>query len=165
MRVSSAVEAMVRMVLPRFSPENQVLYINIDARLSLYKASEKEKKETRDIHLLFNRPGNYTKVFWHVVNNGIIHHDKIPKDGWDLKCDHDSCWTSDGLQSPLFDIRCKMMDAFKKEVRSELSWFVNFGMFSGVRVFEADIQKVPSADPYDRKYLITLGKQLKAIES
>jgi hypothetical protein len=163
MKVSDAVQNIVRMTLPRFSPENQVLWINIDARLSLYRDSGKEKKESRDIHLLFHRPGNYTKVFWHVVENGFTHLHEIPKDGWELKCDHDSCWTSDGLDSPLFKIRCEMMDAFKEKDRKEVSWHVGFSVFSGIKIFEAGLSKVESRDLFERRYLISLGKEVRSI--
>lgn len=167
MKVAEAVQTLVRMSFPRFSPKDQVLWVNIDARANYYGSDEgpfrTELKELRDIHILFHRPHNYTKVFFYVEKNDFVHLHNIPQEGWKLESDHDSCWTSDGLDTPLNKIYWDMRDEFPKDIHNKISWHINFSVFGGVKIFKADLNKI-KAQPYP-KYHIAIGECLKKADN
>lgn len=130
MKVSDAITALVEFALPRFSPEDKFLHIPIDARATIYD-DDGESETYRDIHFLFQRPHNYTKVFiaidgwkyavipgekyrrreWKWLTKDRVHGIKGLNDlNWHMTSDHDSCWRSDGVDSPLFQIGMHMRD-------------------------------------------------------
>ena len=98
------VATLVDCLLPRFGSQNgpkfhikgkpsKALYVSLDLRLSDYSGDE-EQCESRIVHLIFERPSNYTKV-WAAVDRGI----QISQPGvFTMRSDHDSCWRSDGLR-------------------------------------------------------------------
>jgi hypothetical protein len=137
--------------------------VPVDARLSYYGGS-REIKHNADIHLIFHRPSNYTKVFWHVVYDGFIPDYKIPEDGWVMESDHDSCWTSDGLSMPLFKVRQELVGKFDEKLGPKLSWFVSFGLI-GPKLRRVELTRV-GTDSYCRQYKVKLGPtiEFKAVE-
>jgi hypothetical protein len=131
--------------------------VSIDATLSNYKNDDVTHRA--DIHLLFHRPTNYTKVFWHVLIDDFIHLHQIPKDRWVLKSDHDSCWTSDDLETPLNEVWCKLREMFPKETPYvDLSPFASFGITSP-KLVRVDIERVRGAEPF-RKYTVKVHEYL-----
>jgi hypothetical protein len=57
---------------------------------------EKDYQIIKFIYIIFHRPNNYTRVFLLVSNKPIWGND-LNKKNWQLECDHDSCWSSDGF--------------------------------------------------------------------
>lgn len=94
MDVSKVVAKFVEIMLPRFSDPNTALVICLELKVQ----ESVRKRARRYVHLLFHRPGNYTKVLWHVSKN-LKRETEILV--WKLEADHDSCWISDGLESPM----------------------------------------------------------------
>ena len=161
MRVSDGVNAIVEAMLPRFSNEHKFLYVPVHADVTCYSADGGEEDVTvyRDIHFLFNRPHNYTKVFiaitgydyrlpedaekfarrsWVKLTNETQHVD-MNQLAWYMTSDHDSCWRTDGVDSPMFAIREDMIDQLSAEVSAlngsscgrlgggNASWHVSLG--------------------------------------
>lgn len=159
MKVSYAIQALVEAMLPRFSDEHLGLKINVEARLSYFEqipdGGGMETKHWADIHLLFHRPTNYTKVFWCVALDSVVHYFDLLPDMWDLKSDHDSCWSSDGLDSPLNKVWWTLRERFSPDIPyHDLSPFVMFCRDpSLVRV---DIDKVSAMGDYPKKYSVVI---------
>lgn len=100
MCATSAITAIVEGMLPRFSPDTRVLTMSLDVRIK--KHGDDDSKEVyRNVHLMFHRPSNYTKAMWKVLDE-LDSCTSIKE--WEVKSDHDSCWRTDGLDTPLFDL-------------------------------------------------------------
>lgn len=112
MTLEHAVVAFVETLLPRGSDLKQVLQMSFDIRA---RKPEGGKEVQHCLHLLFHRPGNYTKVLWNITNNGK----RIPKDfaEWKVESDHDSGWITDGLSTPLFNLGCEMVKKIDQTMR------------------------------------------------
>jgi len=158
MDVAKAIETLVLVTLPKFSPEDVLLHLCIIADANVFK-NDDQFKVRRQIHLLFHRPSNYTKVFWHIVKDDHQLVEKIPSNKWELESDHDSCWTSDGLQSPMNKVHDEIVNQFDEADRKKISWHVNFDIFGGFHIFEGcKVERVPGIEHYQRQYIVTLGK-------
>lgn len=71
---------------------SRALYIQVRISLSVYEPVEDSESAT--VHLVFERPTNYTKV-WSFVDTGW----QIPDPSkFEMLSDHDSCWRTDGLR-------------------------------------------------------------------
>ena len=91
-----AIITLVETMLPRFSPEDLGLMITLDMRAENFDTN---KHEDSIITLIFHRPGNYTKV---MAISQKFSQGRFPtllkETEIDLFSDHDSCWSSDGLE-------------------------------------------------------------------
>jgi hypothetical protein len=93
--LDNALAAIVEAMLPRFSPADLGLMIQLDLRADNHKTDESEASL---ITFIIQRPHNYTKVLakrtdfradrWLVAGEEIE---------MDMASDHDSCWRSDGF--------------------------------------------------------------------
>ena len=106
----STVAAIVDALLPRggsLLPDQKwagegdptrALYIKVRLSLSIYANEEDEDDimEGATIHLLFERPTNYTKVWSCVKFRGDGH--MVTLEDWVMKSDHDSGWRTDGMR-------------------------------------------------------------------
>lgn len=158
-----AIQHLVQKSLPRFSPADVVFHVQIDMSFSIYAEKEEDEINHRAvINLLFNRPNNATKVFWHVqMDEKYKMLREIPIDGWKLESDHDSCWTTDGLSSPLHQVYFKLRDMFPQDRIKEISEFVSFGLVSE-KHYKAKITNVSEHNCYGpRAYTIELGDEAK----
>jgi hypothetical protein len=152
--LSESIRVLVETLLPRFSDKNKLLKVYIDARYS-YFGGKKEIQHTVEIYLLFHRPGNYTKVFWNYQIDPTEHFslDSIEADQWVMESDHDSCWISDGVESPLRRLDQKMKSMFPEEVQKNIYEYVSFG-FSKPEIIQATLTR---KDPERRKYEIKVN--------
>ena len=157
-KLEYAITQMVELLLPRFSPEDKVFHVCVVAKFSLY-GDDEDRLSTKQIHFLFQRPSNYTKVFILVNDNKYTRLEEIPSNGWTLKSDHDSCWRSDGVGSPLFKAWCELRNQFQEEDWKKISEFVSFGFMSPA-LYKAELTAIPNNDPWDRKYTIKLGEKI-----
>jgi len=132
-KVSDSITTLVEYALPRFSPVDKLFHLNVGASMNIYDDDE-DSRASRMIHFLFQRPGNYTKVFvaiedyeyrviadddprhwkrseWVKLEDGLRAFNALELNDlhWRMTCDHDSCWRSDGVQSVLHEIRQHMM--------------------------------------------------------
>lgn len=111
--IRSIVEAM----LPRFSDNFLGLLMEVDMTYSGSKPLASDPERTRRyekrkfVYLLFVRPTNYTQVYVIVSDKGHFTADLTE---WKLTCDHDSCWSSDGLR-PLQEAHYECMRFFEKK--------------------------------------------------
>jgi hypothetical protein len=104
MDAESTIAALVELALPRFSPENRVLVMSLEIDISKHSdklSKNPDQSRYRNVHLMFHRPNNYTKVMWSVTEV-LESSDSIHK--WEVKSNHDSCWKTDGLATPLFEL-------------------------------------------------------------
>ena len=133
MSVADSITTLVEYALPRFSPADKLFHLTVGARMDIHDDDE-PGRSSRMIHFLFQRPGNYTKVFvamedyayrviadddsrnwkrseWVKLKDGLraFHASELNNLHWRMTCDHDSCWRSDGVQSVLHEIRQHMM--------------------------------------------------------
>jgi hypothetical protein len=123
-QLSKAIETMVEMMLPSFSPEDVCFHVPVEVKMDCY---ERGVHCYRMFHILFHRPGNYTKVLWH-VSDKYVSLDQISKNEWTKESDYDSCWRSDGVESPLRKVYQKMRDKFVEN--DKISEYVSFGFFA-----------------------------------
>jgi len=163
-----AIQHLVEKCLPRFSPVDVVFHVQIDASFTLHPDDEHAEDDSinhrASINLLFHRPSNYTKVFWHVQfpDGPYKMLREIPKDAWKMESDHDSCWTSDGLSSPLHRVYMELRNKFPQERFREISEFVSFGLVSD-KLFKVKIEKVKeNAYKEAGAYTIELGDYAKS---
>lgn len=172
MKVSDAIVDIVEFALPRFSPEHRMLHICVDAQMNIYSCDDRLPEDDREdrevytrIHFLFQRPHNYTKVFmavegceyamieermkrraWVKLDGGgdqrVFHVADLNNLNWHMTSDHDSCWTSDGVDSPLFQIWMQMRkqitegdDFLIKNIHDHIC----FDHFSRMKFVKADV--------------------------
>lgn len=114
----SVIRSIVEGMLPRFSDNQLGLYMELDLDLTDHgygtdgNTLEREALSVRrHLHFLFNRSNNYTRVFFlqpkpgeRMVNRTIVNE-------WTMTCDHDSCWSSDGIRN-ITDIHFEMYNQF-----------------------------------------------------
>lgn len=112
MRLEDVVIAFVEQLLPRGSDRQRLLQMSFEIRA---QKPEGGKEIRYYLHLLFHRPNNYTKVLWNMTNEMK----KTPRDftKWQVKCDHDSGWRTDGLSSPLFNLGFEMVKKIDRNLR------------------------------------------------
>lgn len=113
MNLEHAIEALVEVMLPRFSDDKTVLAMSI--RIGATEPNNYSNEVTRLVHLLFHRPGNYTKVLWKVANSWDGNYKDFSI--WEVKCDHDSEWRTDGLATPMFHIGLQMVRELDSKAR------------------------------------------------
>lgn len=96
----STITEIIQAMLPSGSGEGNAVYIHIDMRGRYYPPGDDkadwpgEMDECRDVHLIFERPNHYVKV-WAAVTTTMTR----PKaNAFTLRSNHDSCWRSDGLR-------------------------------------------------------------------
>ncbi|MBI2639402.1 MAG: hypothetical protein HYW90_00710 [Candidatus Sungbacteria bacterium] len=131
MRLEDALEVLVEKLLPRFSSDNSLLLISLDVRACVLKPKNGKQKRVvrRYVYLMFHRPNNYTKVLWNATTNNRKPVWDFTE--WEVKSDHDSCWTTDGLSTPLFNLGLVMtkeidpkLPPIDCEVLAHFSWFM-----------------------------------------
>ncbi len=122
--LSSFVECM----LPRFSDNKLGLVMTLDMHMADHgygaDGNTRERRELsvrRSLSFLFQRPSNYTKVFyWEPAPGSKGHaffpHGKEPLE-WYMLSDHDSCWR-DAIGSKMTDVYFQMSEVFKGRKRS-----------------------------------------------
>lgn len=99
----------------------KALIISVDMRASYYLPEDKQEEldmvelgESCIVHLMFERPDNYTKVFEAIDGNWTPPTDASE---WTLKSNHDTCWRSDGvrgLAAVSHDLRNAIRDEKKR---------------------------------------------------
>lgn len=75
----------------------RALYIRLRIDGHQHIPDDEMDEETRWVHLIFERPSTYTKVFSFVSERHVSSPELRPED-FDMQSDHDSCWRSDGLR-------------------------------------------------------------------
>lgn len=124
--MESAICTMVEAMLPRFSPEDICLAIQVDMRFYLH---EEDRCASEIITLVFQRPSNYTKVFAAYGRGFAFEHD------YDFESDHDSCWR-DGVGRILRKVEELLREELIEGTDIEhpfdkrISPHVSFGIFS-----------------------------------
>lgn len=119
MNIEMSVAQIVEAMLPRHSDRNLGLLIQLKMEASDFgygddgNTIEREPQHHRqDIHFLFVRPSNYTKVFVCMPDFRefrIIDVERV----WKQTSDHDSCWRSDGMRD-VTDVYFKLCDPICK---------------------------------------------------
>lgn len=156
--VDEAINTIVEAMLPRFSPQNKGLLIELNA--TYFYGKKNEDNYLKIINLFFHRPSNYTRVFYLTQNriegfpdltfSPILNqqHAKLFSDKWYLESDHDSCWRY-GVG--------RILDKLEKEVveNTPLNYpieynktYINFGFNSPkIRAVEVKRTGAYSHDP------------------
>ena len=129
MDIEQVVASIVESMLHRFSDDKTVLTMSFDLALRR-KSGGGKPAIRRKVHLMFHRPNNYTKVLWNVATTGPSSY--LSYKVWELKCDHDSCWRSDGVGSPFSRLTQEMMKEIVPEVGfQDVETSVNFYLMDG----------------------------------
>lgn len=95
----STIATLVNALLPRGGSSgdpSRALYVQVRLGVHVYGSDEVSEAEMAFslVHLIFERPTNYTKV-WSCVDEGW----SIPEASkFVMLSDHDSCWSTDGLR-------------------------------------------------------------------
>ena len=124
--LDDAIITLVETMLPRFSPNDLGLMITLDLRASNF---ETEKSKATILTFIFHRPSNYTKVMaflepFSAELNPILHKETEV----DLASDHDSCWSSDGLNILNKDW-IEKSNTIGHPANNKVSFFNTFSMF------------------------------------
>jgi hypothetical protein len=91
----------------RFS--NKGLLISFHMSYSNYGDKENDKFQiSKWVYIAFHRPNNYTRVFSLISDHPILLEKDLNKYYWNLECDHDSCWRTDGLRF-IYDLKLKQI--------------------------------------------------------
>lgn len=155
--IEYAIQALVESLLLRQTPEDIGYHIQVDGSYTFYR-EHSTKEHNFSANFIFQRPMNYTKVFFHQSDRSI-NVMSIPKDAWKLKADHDSCWLSDGVGSTLNNIHWEMMRKFTDEERPKVHEFIRFGMGSG-KFCSIKVEPNPKKGTleFKDKYTLWVGK-------
>lgn len=140
MDLDKVICSMVEMCLPRFSPEDTFLHVPIEIKVN---NSEKDITERKEIHFLFHRPGNYTKVFVFEANENQhfdAYYKNKPMDFWTLESYHGSCWKSDGVNTPLNRIYSEFYKKLGIDFRKDKSEYISFGLI-GPKLLNGYLEK------------------------
>lgn len=152
MSLRSAITALVEIALPRFSDDKTVLVMTIDVRIR--KHGDAFANRHQYVHLMFQRPNNYTKVMWSLVNEPA-NHCRIKE--WKVESDHDSCWKTDGLDTPFFNLVRDMIN----EIDSDCPWSAFYIDISFSPFEEPHLEKLEAYN-YDREkrtFTVTYAKK------
>ncbi|TSC60424.1 MAG: hypothetical protein LiPW15_302 [Parcubacteria group bacterium LiPW_15] len=133
MHVVNVITTLVETALPRFSGEKKLLYVLIEAGVTKEKVAVPSHR--RFIHLLFHRPGNHTAVMVAVTDNP--HFRKEEMKDWRVVSCHDSCWRSDGVESPLSKLYFEMCKEVDSAAAPRDLWATaQFSIFDSPKVVE-----------------------------
>jgi hypothetical protein len=154
--LSKAVSSFVEAMLPRGSAEDVVLYVPCRCSYWNYHEGVNDRKEVnKDLHFLFHRPGNYTKVLFlsedyvngcdcHFSYNLRPNYKELFKDKWDLIANHDSCWR-DGLERKIREEEEKLIaEVGLERPLPPNSYYVSFG-FSDPCLCHAEVVRTRRA--------------------
>jgi hypothetical protein len=98
---SSLISTLVESLLPRHSPKETVLVMSFMASAQPIGFGVDDRTFLRNFHMMFHRPGNYTKVLWFDdVSSSNLLQLGTPRI-WSLRANHDSCWRNDGVEQSL----------------------------------------------------------------
>ena len=180
--MEGSIVTLVDYAMGRFTDDNLMFHVVVDARMDFYGSDDTPEEDERhvsaDIHFLFHRPSNYTKVFAAV--EGCEYQDisapgsKFPKWAW-MRLDeeqrilggqpqmlnelrwrmfsnHDSCWRSDGVGSVLHGIQQQMWLQMEDVERDRVHQHHSFSIFAKPKFVQADVIADPTDDP-GRNYL------------
>jgi len=158
----------VESMLPRFGskPKDRqwdlkcpsvALYIHLDLRTSFFNDDGREVNASANLHFIFERPSNYTKVW--VAQSDLW---GCPdRDRFIMSHDHDSCWRDISIHDVVRSLQADVLaqtEQFgrppdEKTVRSKMHSFHSIHSISWVRVtYEKDPDDIRS----HAKRLITL---------
>jgi hypothetical protein len=139
MDLSNAIPKIVEAMLPRFSPNELGLYIELDLRDSYYgKDGENEKSVATMVKFIFHRPNNYTRV---LVNYEFDNFSKSFMQSKTLTryeeySYHDSCWRSDGMT--ILSHHWKMISDYFSLHPSKIHQFYSFNTISYIKLLQFD---------------------------
>lgn len=105
MDIGNVVSSIAEAMLPRFSDDKTVLVMSFDLAVRK-KGDYKGPGIAIKAHLMFHRPHNYTKALWNISTEWDNYRSHRI---WKIKSDHDSCWRSDGVSTPFFELGQRMM--------------------------------------------------------
>ena len=136
MQSYDVIPEIVEAMLPRFT-EGKVLLVTLRATVAQPgKNYSDPHTQFRTVHFAFYRPNNYTKVGMHIeAHRGTTAPGK--NHVWQVTSDHDSCWRTDGVNSPLSQLyfeMCKQVDPDARPI--DLDTMLEFGIFGGIRLRE-----------------------------
>lgn len=142
----TTIRTLVEAMLPRGSGRGKALYVVLVFKSAIY-TDEDAYEQFSQVHLLFERPSNYTKVFSLISNS-------FPRPSVDMfrmTSDHDSCWATDGLVD-VFDGHMLNVDALReKDPNGRIS---TFNCIYSVRHVEIEYDRDPE-NPH-RKILTSI---------
>ena len=106
------IREIVEQLLPSWSDDHLGLLIEVDVHYGGSRPKGGKHYEFRkSIWLLFRRPHNYTQVYVNVDDQPRYHTELRT---WKLTCDHDSCWSTDGIRV-LNEVHDEAMQYFEKK--------------------------------------------------
>jgi len=158
---------MIEFVLPRFSPQDVILTFTLRFEWNHYsKYDENNHKFFKRILVAIHRPDNHTKVMIKELHPRDYNHLKDEEIQFDLKCDHDSCWKSDGFRF-LFDTWLeaeRYFQQFDLDIRkpNDVSSFHGFDVFKGnPKIWKVEMPRY--IDREERKVKIKFLNEMKLV--
>lgn len=158
MDADEAINTIVEAMLPRFSPQNKGLLIELNATYVYGKKDENDYRKI--INLFFHRPSNYTKVFY--LSQNCIEcfpnltfssslnqqYTKLFSDKWYLESNHDSCWR--------YGVR-RILNKLEKEVvqNTPINYpidynktYISFGI-NPPKIITVEVKRTPGTSNHD----------------
>lgn len=157
MDIHEVICTIVESMLPRFSDDKTVLVMSFDLRVRI-KNDYDNPEVRRVVHLMFHRPGNYTKVLRNVVRGmGSIYYDYT---SWQLLADHDSCWR-DSVRSSFFELAQEMKRELDPDIGCpDVEITISFHILcDGPRLVKLRSYKM---DQEKRTFTVEYGPEIKA---
>jgi len=137
----------------------RALYIRLRVECNQHLPNEEIDIECRWVHLIFERPTSYTKVFCFVSDRHIGSHQLNPA-AFVMESDHDSCWRVDGLREidrAWFAIR-NLLDERHGQPKppSRRSWF---SIIDAIEWLTITMAKVPDEETGHFKSLTSIERE------
>jgi hypothetical protein len=116
MKLSDLVSDIKEQVIPRGQDNKKALYLCFDVGLRVYGPEYIEAGRRSLVHILLYCPyGGSVHTF--VAEKSFGPYGPVSKLEWENTSNHDSCWRSDGVDSPLSRIYFRMADEINKELK------------------------------------------------
>jgi len=164
MNLQNAIPAIVEAMLPRGTPIELALYIELDLRDSYYKEDENDINIATMIKFIFHRPNNYTRV---LVNYEFDNFSKSFTSSKNLTryneySYHDSCWRNDGLV--ILSEHWKNINDYFGMHPNKISHFYTFHKISYIKLLQFDkIEKESRVIEFDVSFEILSNDIVKSL--
>lgn len=169
------IHQVVSSMLPTWHDKRICLVMKLDMKWSFWpEESDKDRSECnyrKEYMLAFYRTDNYTKVFLRdITDDRELFSNTLDKGGFKLfklTCDHDSCWTSDGLNF-IWKAFVNAWDYFdtKKVNGRGIDPMIHYSLFQGSPHYrEIELEKPKDRDDYHTQpWKVRFGRKIEMHE-
>jgi len=160
MPISRLVADIKEMLLPRGQPNDKALYMRFDVSMHVYKPTDIRRRCFLNFILYCPHGGSVHTFFAEEPFHPYIQDLRNLK--WDNTSNHDSCWRSDGVDSPVSRVYSRMADeinaqldaqGFKTIAPAHMHKHVNLSWGPAWKLIDVEVRRDPDQDYH---YLLML---------